>query len=52
MRIADAIGCNVVDLYKESPNKTGVIGFVEINKEIHKVESLEDLKELVNKAEQ
>lgn len=52
MRIADAIGCNVADLYKESPNKTGVIGFVEINKEIHKVESLEDLKELVNKAEQ
>lgn len=51
-RIADAIGCDVSDFYKEPQNQTGVIGFVEINNEIHKVESIEDLKELANKAEQ
>lgn len=50
MRIADAIGCDIAEFYKE-PSNQSVIGFVEINKEIHKVESLEDLKELVKKAD-
>ncbi len=52
-RIADAVGCDVADFYKEEPasEKTDVLGFVEINKEIHKVESVEDLKALVEKAD-
>ena len=50
-RIADAVGCDVSEFFKEEPYTSNVIGFVEINKEIHKVESLKDLKELVEEAE-
>lgn len=50
-RIADAVGCDVSEFFKEESSTSNVIGFVEINKEIHKVESLKDLKELVEKAE-
>lgn len=52
IRIANAIGCDVADFYKEEiQSTTGVIGFVEIDKEIHKVESIEDLKRLVENSE-
>ncbi|MCQ2257854.1 MAG: helix-turn-helix domain-containing protein [Bacteroidaceae bacterium] len=50
-RIAEAVGCEVADFYKEDESQDSVIGFVEINKKIHKVESVEDLKNLVNSLE-
>ena len=44
-RIADVIGCEVAEFYKDV-NEMNVIGFVEINGKIHKIENIEDLNTL------
>jgi transcriptional regulator with XRE-family HTH domain len=46
-RIANAIGCDIVELFS-SPSGSGISGFIKIDGVIHEVHSIEDIRKLIN----
>lgn len=50
-RIANAIGCDIAEFYEDTTNKNRIIGFVELDNVIYKIDSVQALKELAEKAD-
>lgn len=48
-KIASALGVDIIELFTHTTNSTN--GYIEHNGEIHKINSIEDIKKLLNEIE-